>query len=230
MSEKKEICLMSSPLRTLLPAVMTCLFLACPLSAWAGVPPNLIKDFQPVTGHVVMPVDGAFLIDLDAMQRVTVGDLFSVLNPHREIVAQGNQKLLADQNRVKGLLRVTQVRNGYSYARALGSAKGIHRGDQIRRFEDVSATFWDYTGRGETLFNDLRRALPFLQWQGYAAAQKERPAAPGDPGKVGTELVFILTPKTLKVRDAASHLLHVYPAPTDLATAKSTPSVPPAGN
>ena len=152
---------MFSSLRAVLSALAAGLLLALPLTALAaGVPADAVRDFKPLAGHVVMPVEGQFLIDLDAGKGVSAGDLFSVVKPGREIVDPVSKKVLGSLDEVKGTLEVTRVRSGYSYAKPLGTAAGIGKGDEIRRFSDMKAVFWDYTGAGEAFYAELRDALP----------------------------------------------------------------------
>jgi hypothetical protein len=216
----KESCSMLSSVRTVVSAVAVGLFIGWTTVAWAKVPSQILKDFKPVRGHVVSAVDGEFLIDLDAYQGISVGDLFSVIQPGKPIVDPASGKVLGTLDEVKGLLQVTRVRNGYSYARPLGAAKGITAGASIRRFSDMKAAFWDYSGHGEALFSELRQALPQLNWESYAAAQQAKPATPRRPAKAaGAEVIFVLTPRALDARDGAYNLLHAYALPSDLKPA-----------
>jgi hypothetical protein len=109
---------------------------------------------------------------------------------------------------------VTRVKSGYSYARPLGEAKGIGKGDAVRRFENVSAALWDYTGQGEAFFVELTTALPTLEWQAYTVAQAQRPQVPAAPAKGNPQLLFILRHDGLEVRDGVGfQTIRAYPAP-----------------
>lgn len=198
------------------------------------------KDFEPLSGYVIMPVQGEFLIDLDAGKGVAAGDLFSVVKPGEKIIHPVTKEVLGSLDEVKGLLQVTRVKSGYSYARPLGETKGIAKGDAVRRFENVSAALWDYTGQGEAFFAELKAALPALEWQAYAVAQAQRPQVPAAPAKGGPQLLFILRHDGLEVRDgvgfqtirayAAPALMAASPAPALSLPAVSPPPLPvPAG-
>ena len=165
-------------------------------SAPADVLDELVRDFAPLPGVVVMPADGEFLIDRDAADGIDVGDLFSVVLPGKKIVHPVTGKVLGTLDRVKGTLQVTRIRSGYSHARPLDVKEEILPGDVLRRFEHLPAAFLDTTGRGRPVFDRLRAALPGLEWT-YAAAA-------GDGGKPplpdGAVLAFVLGIDRLEVR------------------------------
>jgi hypothetical protein len=208
------------------------LLLVLVTSAPAAVTDEIVKDFKPLSGYVIMPVQGEFLIDLDAGKGVTVGDLFSVVKPGDKIIHPVTKEVLGSLDEVKGVLQVTRVKSGYSYVRPLGEAKGIGKGDAVRRYENVSAAFWDYTGQGEAYFAELKTALPALEWQEYAVAQAQRPQVPAALAKGGPQLLFILRHDGLEVRDGAGfQTIRTYSAPaltaTRLGPAPVAPVVPP---
>ncbi|MCD4688604.1 MAG: VCBS repeat-containing protein, partial [Desulfuromonadaceae bacterium] len=102
-----------------------------------------------------------------------------------------------------------------------GSAQ-VARGDVIRRFANLRASFLDYTGRGESFYADLTGALPGLEWQDYATAQANKPAKPS--AAVGSaDLLVILDGQGLSVRDGAYRLLHTYPSPVAKQAAVAEP-------
>jgi hypothetical protein len=165
-------------------------------TASATVLDDLARDFAPISGYVVMPADGEFLVDLDAAGGISVGDLFSVVHPGEKIVHPVSGKVLGSLDRVKGFLQVTGIRSGYSHARPLNVKEEIKRGDVIRRFEHVPAVFLDATGGGRQIFDRLRTALPGLEWR-YEAIT-------GDGKKLrlpeGALLAFVLGSDGLEVR------------------------------
>lgn len=205
--------------------VLAVLFLALPtLPADAADLGGVARDFRPLSGYVIMPVGGEYLIDQDATRGVATGDLFTVVKPGEKIVHPVTKEVLGSLDEVKGTLQVTRVKSGYAYARPLGEATGIERGDAIRRYDNLSATFWDYTDAGEGVFAELKAALPNLEWRDYAAAQAMRPATPVPAAAEGSALIFILRPDGLEVRDAAFQALHAYAA-ADLGLAPPAPAV-----
>jgi len=126
---------------------------------------------------------------------------------------------------------VTRVKSGYSYARPLGEAKGIGKGDAVRRYENVSAALWDYTDQGEAFFSELKAALPALEWQEYSVAQAQRPQVPAAPAKGGPQILFILRHDGLEVRDGvAFQPIRAYLAPALMAASPAPDLVVPAGS
>jgi hypothetical protein len=207
------------------------LLVLLPLSpALAGTIEDLAQDLKPVSGYVVLPVQGEFLIDLDAGQGVKTGDLFAVVQPGEKITHPVTGAVLGTLDVTKGVLQVTQVKAGFSHARPVGAAAGqIARGDKIRRFENLRAAYWDYTGAGEAFFTKVKEALPALNWQEYAAAQAAKPAQQSAPAAGSLDLVLVLDSKGLTVRDGSFAVLHTYPAPAGLepaATGAPQPTAP----
>lgn len=174
------------------------------------------KDFKDLSGVVIMPVQDEFIIDQDASNGVVAGDLFSVIQTGTKIVHPVTNKVLGTLDEVKGLLVVTRVRSGYSYVRPVGPAQGIGRGDIVRRYGQVSAALWDYTGQGEAFFAELKAALPHLNWLDYAVAQANRPQKPGPPTTDEPALIFILRNDGLDVRGIGFQTIHAYPAPLNV--------------
>jgi hypothetical protein len=201
------------------------LVLPTALQAQAATAPVAIAgDLAPRSGYLVRPAGDEFLIDLDARQQIAVGDVFSVVVPGEPVVHPVTKALLGSQDTVKGILQVTRVKAGYSYCRALAGAGELRSGDAIRRFQNIDALFWDYRGEGEPYLRELQEMLPHLQWQGYAAAQKGRPAHAGLPAAHVPALYLILTGRELEVRAPDFSLLYSYPAPTAGASAAAQPA------
>ncbi|WP_429886162.1 FG-GAP repeat domain-containing protein [Geoalkalibacter halelectricus] len=204
-------------------------FLSLVLVALAVVPAaadvfeRLQKDFTPLSGVVIMPVDGEFLIDLDAARGVAPGDLFAVVRTGERIVHPVSGEVIGTLDDAKAVLRVTRVRSGYSYAVPVGEAAAINRGDKIRRFEHLSALFWDYTEQGESYFQQLREALPVLDWQAYDAAQARRPATPEAPLKFDAHLAFVARPGALDVLGPGGQVMHSYPLAAAAPSAVAMP-------
>ncbi len=167
-----------------------------------------------------MAVGNEYLIDLDASKGLAPGDLVSVVEPGEKIIHPVTKEVLGSLDRVKAVLQVTRVKGGYSYTQPVGKGEKIQRGDQVRRFAGVPAAFWDYTGRGETYFEELQQALPDLEWQGYAAAQANRPATPTAPA-ADAGLIFVYTDDSLTVHGAGFQVIRSYSWPKTAPTAGS---------
>ena len=193
-------------------AVAIFLLIPIPHASAALVNGALSRDFAPVSGYIVETAGNQFIIDLDARQQISVGDVLSVVTPGASIVHPVTKEVLGSQDTVKGLLSITGIKSGYSYCRPIGSAAAFQKGDVIRRFQNIDAEFWDYTGQGEAYFSELQSMLPHLQWQGYASSQNGRPATPTLPKGKSAALYFILTSQGLDVRAPDFELIHNYPA------------------
>jgi hypothetical protein len=214
--------------KSLLPLVL-CLTLLLPAAALAaGLAEEVARDFQPVAGFLVMPMGEEFLIDLDAAKGIREGDLFAVVKTGGKVVHPVTKEVLGTLDEVKGYLQVSRVKSGYSYARNIGGKGGFEKGDRIQRFENLPALFWDYTGRGEGLYAELRAGLPQLDWRDYAGAQAARPESPRAPQGEPAALVFVLNENGLGVKDGAFNPLRFYPAAASLpAAAAIRPAAPP---
>ena len=174
--------------------LLTFLVFASP--APAAVFEDLARDFAPVSGYVVQPDEGGFLIDRSAADGIDVGDLFSVVQPGQKIVHPVTGKVLGTLDRVKGFLQVTRIRPGYSHTRSLGSTEQIRSGDVIRRYEQIPSLFLDQTGEGRPFYDRLRSVLPGLEWQYLEADGGGK--APSIPER--TLLSFLFGPDTLEIR------------------------------
>jgi hypothetical protein len=183
----------------------------------AGVIEEIAKDFKPVSGYVVIVTSEEFLIDLDASSGISAGDLFSVMEPGKKITHPVTGKVLGTLEEVKAILKVSRLQSGFSYTRVLAKEDGIKRGDQVRRYENIPTLFWDYTGRGESFFYELRNTLPSLKWQDFNTAQASKPEKPSKPSEGDASLLFILDNEGLEVRDAEFQLIHSYGIPESLA-------------
>ncbi|WP_027714871.1 VCBS repeat-containing protein [Desulfuromonas sp. TF] len=201
------------------------LFLVLVTTASAAVLDEIARDFKPLSGYVIMPVDGEYLIDKDASHRVSVGDLFTVVKPGEKIIHPVTKEVLGTLDEVKGVLQVTRVKSGYSYARPVGKDQKVERGDVVTRYEKIPARFWDYTGKGQAFFAELKSTLPALEWQDYAVSQAKRPQAPSALPEQGAALIFILRHDGLEVRDSGFQALHAYPVPERLTAGASASAV-----
>ncbi len=202
---------------------------------FAGASPlldRIAEDFRPLSGYLLMAKDGEYLIDVDADQGTVVGDLYSVITPGEKILHPKTKKVIGQLDEVKGVLKVTRLKSGFSHTRPLGKAYSLKRGDPVRRYQDIPATFWDYTKKGQPFFLKLRNRLPGLHWKEYAAAQAKRPPLPPEIQAGQPQLFFILTGRALEIRDSESQIIRTYPSPLademGVSTEPSPPEMPPA--
>jgi hypothetical protein len=180
------------------------------LNTTAAINDSLTRNLAPITGYVVLPAGNEFIIDLDASQGISVGDVFSVITEGESISHPVTKKVIGKLDLVKGYLQVTIVKQGYSLCKVVGPGTGIKRGDEIRRYHQVKAEFWDYTGSGEPIYQDLLKGLPQLQWNNYASSQKNRPGIPVLPVSNIPSLYFILNKSGLEVRAPDFTVVHSY--------------------
>ncbi|MBN1140687.1 MAG: VCBS repeat-containing protein [Deltaproteobacteria bacterium] len=212
--------------RMMLPAAAALIALCVP--AFGQMAAEVGKDFQPVSGYVVTPMQGDYLIDLDAKQGVGIGDLFAVVQAGEKIVHPVTKQVVGSVESAKAYLQVTRVQSGYSYARVVGKIDGarIEAGNVVRRYQNLPVRFWDYSGRGEGLFAELKNVLPHLEWVDYAAAQASRPAVPAPSGDQGVSLTFIYDGARLEARDPYFQIIRSYGAAA--AAALAAPARPAA--
>ncbi len=201
---------MSNLVRTLYLAVLLVCGSAFNLNA-SPLGSRIAQDFTPTSGYLIQSSGNEYLIDPGSGRNIAVGDLFSLVGPGEAITHPVTGKLLGTQERLKGILRLTRLKDNYAHSQAIGPLDSPKRGDVIRRYQDMQALFWDYTGQGEPLATELQTALPGLQWQAYATAQRLRPASPAPVNAATTTLYFILTPTALEVRAPDFELIHRYP-------------------
>ena len=207
--------------------ILVTLPLLLPWPAQAAAIDEVVRDFKSISGYVIMEAEGEYLIDLDASKGIAAGDLFSVIKPGEKITHPVTGKVLGTLEEIKGIVKVTRLQSGYSFARLLDKSTEVKRGDPIRRYANMSATLWDYTGKGETFFFQLRDQLSDLKWEDYQVSQKSRPEKPRALKAIGPNLIFILTSSGLEVRDSEFQIIHSYSPPKSLVTAPPIAAVPP---
>lgn len=178
---------------------------------------KIARDFSSISGYLVRQAGEEYIIDLDASNGITPGDVFSISSKDKEIIHPVTGKVIGYLGKVKALLAVTRTASGYSFARLLPHSKKPERGDVISRYDKVPALFWDYTGQGRDMFTRLQSSIRQLEWVDYDPSQAIRPATPSSPAKDHTNsLIFILQKDRLEVRGPDFGILHAYgtePAP-----------------
>ena len=182
-------------------------FLAAAPSAFADFETEIAKDLAVKSAYFVAPVGDEWLIDVDTKQGIQTGDLFTVVRRGDPIIHPVTQEVLGNIDEVVGVVQVTQIKSGYSYATILTSAKSFQPGQSIKRFDGLPAFFWDYTGKGEAVFAEVQSALPHLNWQNYrqALTASAQDLAMAEPG-----LVFVLKEQGLGVTDHKLQPLRFY--------------------
>lgn len=182
--------------------VVVTLWLGAPQPVFAGV----AEDFSPVAGVVILASGESCLIDRDAAGGVAEGDLFTVLGDGEELVHPVSGASLGRREVRKGVLRVVRLHQGYAEAVPVGAVEGVSRGDRVQRFVGLAAAFVDQsTGQGKSLYEELRRGLTHLRWEGYFTQVAAETVA-GVP-----RLLFTVAGDRLEVREPVSGLLRRYP-------------------
>lgn len=190
--------------------VLLFLILCWPTSVRAGIVNDVGSYFSPATGSLVAIQGDDYLISLDASAGVMVGDLLSIVTPGEELIDPASGAILGNIDRVKGVLKVTRVRSGFSQARPLGTISMAQAGDSVRRYQNLTSEFQDQKGTGLELYKQLVSALPALEWQGYYPVKKTE-KTPADNASGSTQLTFVLTDTSLNVHDSAGQILRSFP-------------------
>ena len=197
------------------------LLIVPPPNVSAGLGETVREDLRPISGTVVMQQKGDYLVDLDARHGLRVGDLLSVVTKGPEVIHPRTKEVLGRLDEAKAVLQVTQIKSGFSLARPLSGAATIADGDLVRRFALLTAAFQGPAPQSKALYEELREALPELEWQGLFSAGERSGSS------LKTDLVFILENKELRLLDREGHPLRAwaYAAPQP-ARQKSLVPVP----
>ncbi|WP_320056271.1 VCBS repeat-containing protein [Desulfuromonas thiophila] len=173
---------------------------------------QLEPDFAPRTGCVVLSIGNEFLVDLDADQGLTAGDLLAVVEQGGDVIHPVTKEVIGTLDKTLAVLQVSQVKDGYSYTRLLrGEAAALKAGTLVRRYSGLTARFHDASGSQEALYARLKAGLPALQWS---------------DGEGAADLLFEATVNGLQVRDAAGQLIRAYaPAPGRSLAALTPPTM-----
>jgi hypothetical protein len=190
-------------------AVTGLLLAVSPRIASAGVAETVREDLRPISGYVVMQQEGDYLVDLDAGHGLRVGDLLSVVTKGKEVIHPLTKEVIGRLDEAKAVLQVTQMKSGFSVARPLPGAGNIATGDIVRRFSYLKTVFQGSSEQSRVLYEELRKALPELEWQGLFSAG-ERSGTEAKP-----DLLFTLEDRELRLLDRGGHQLRAwaYPAP-----------------
>jgi hypothetical protein len=197
---------------------MTGLFLAVsPWIASGGVVETVRDDLRPVSGYVVMQQEGEYLVDLDARHGLRVGDLLSVVTRGQEVIHPMTKEVLGRLDEAKAVLKVTRMKSGFSVARPVSESANVAKGDIVRRFAHLTAVFRGPAEQGKALYEDLREALPELEWQGLFSAGEQ------SGGKPRADLVFTLERNELRMLDREGNPLRTWDYPAAAETVQRKP-------
>ena len=189
---------------------------------------DIADDLKPINGYVVKTIGNEVIIDLDAKNDIHRGDIFCIIGPGEQLIHPVTKKVIGKLEKIKGILKVIRIGEGYSYTRPIGgSTSTAQPGDQIRRFAPLKAVFWDYSGNSRPLYDRLQNTLTSLSWQDYTTSQLKRPSEPS-PLENSDALIFIVQNNMLEIRDAQFDLIRTYPlgeAGLSLGTATTPPVI-----
>jgi hypothetical protein len=147
------------------------LFVSWSAACLAETVPDIANYFRPVTGALVKIQGNDYLINLDAAKGITVGDLLTIVTPGEQLFDPVTREELGSLDTVHGVLKVSQVRSGFSQAKPVGPIDKAGAGAIVRRYQNLTAGYFDYDRSGKSLYEQLVTALPALEWQGYFAEQ-----------------------------------------------------------
>jgi hypothetical protein len=177
------------------------LFLSLALFAtspsFAELPHQVELDFAVLSGTVIMPVDGEYLIDLDDRDNLHEGDILTLVAPGKKIFHPQTKELIGTVDKPIGFLQVTRIKSGYSYAKPLSAGLKPDNGAQVKRFEQVPALFVDNNADEGALASQVMMDLPQFLWL---------PEEQGDQALV----TFILQGNELDVKTVQGSFLHNY--------------------
>ncbi|MGZ8440936.1 MAG: hypothetical protein ACXW4G_08820 [Candidatus Deferrimicrobiaceae bacterium] len=188
-------------------AVTGLLLAVSPRIASAGVAETVREDLRPISGYVVMQQEGDYLVDLDAGHGLRVGDLLSVVTKGKEVIHPLTKEVIGRLDEAKAVLQVTQMKSGFSVARPLPGAGNIATGDIVRRFSYLKTVFQGSSEQSRALYEELRKALPELEWQGLFSAG-ERSGTEAKP-----DLLFTREDGELRLLDREGHPLRAWAYP-----------------
>ncbi len=192
----------------------------------AGVIEEVTSYFKPASGALIAIHGDDYLINMDASSGVMVGDLLSIVTPGEKLVDPASGAILGSLDTVKGVLKVTKVRSGFSHARPLGAILAAQKGDSVRRYQNLTAIFRDQQGTGLRLYGQLVSDLPGLEWQGAHTVRKTIDTPSESPDE-RAQLTFLLNDKTLIVSDSEGQVLRSFPVVDHLPAVSDVPVYPP---
>lgn len=185
------------------------LLLLMPAFVQAELPAQLVTDFSPLEGYIVLPTgEDEYLIDLDAAKGVHPGDIFSVVRKGQAVTHPVTGEILGRLDEDVTFLRVTRLKSGYSYVEKIFGTGRLSKGDKIQRFAGVPAKF---TGAYSSLKSELQTNLNRLDW---IPAGSENAAL----------LVFEVADANLRVTYKDGSVLFDYPLPASVVTSPKSQS------
>lgn len=191
----------------------------------AGVIEDVTNYFKPASGALIAIHGDEYLINMDAAAGVMVGDLLSIVIPGEKLVDPASGAVLGSLDTVKGVLKVTKVRSGFSHARPLGAILDAQKGDLVRRYQNLTAIFRDQQEMGLDLYGQLVSGLPWLEWQGAHTVRKTTDTSSENTDE-RAQMTFFLNDKSLIVSDNEGQVLRSFPVADHLSALSNVPVYP----
>jgi hypothetical protein len=188
------------------------IFLSSAELGWADMNwlQSLSRDLKPLKGVVVMTRGNEILIDLDGSHGVQMGDLFSVVTSGQKVIHPVTAKVLGETQKVKSVLKIVGLKDGFSYAKDLTNNHQINIGDPVKRYGNFQVRIIDNTGNGRDVFSKIQKKLPHLMWFDTVKARSMEPLSSDETASIANELIFILNTKELEIRDFEYNLIKSY--------------------
>ncbi len=193
-------------------SILLCLLLVLiPMTGSAGAInfEHIKQDFKPVDGVLVMPLANEWLVDVDAEQNVSPGDLFSVIEKGQPVLHPKTKELIGYIEATRSVLKITKIKSGYSYATIIKEDGELKPGLPVRSYAGLTARMLDTSNQGRAIYNDLQAAVPHLEWVSYASAEKAAVSS--------VDLLFRYDDTGLTVLDSENSPLRFYPTQQSVA-------------
>lgn len=187
-----------------------------PNLAFSELPEQLVADFSPTQGYVVMPLDDTeFIIDLDASKGLTTGDILSIIEQGKKLVHPISKEVIGTLDDKITFLQTTRLKSGYSYARKIRGDNAVAKGARVQRFKQVPAIFDDPSHLNPQLKIELQQQLNMLDWH-------------DDKSEIQPLLHFEIATGSLLVKNQDGSILRSYPISVQTPTAANVTAISPA--
>ncbi|MGW8313485.1 MAG: FG-GAP repeat domain-containing protein, partial [Desulfuromonadales bacterium] len=157
-----------------------------------------------------------YIVDMNDQDNLSIGDILSLVKPGKKILHPQTGEVIGSVDQAIGFLQVTRILSGYSYAKVLTPGLQPENGAQLKRFEQVPASFVTGTDADSNeLIRQFKVNLPQLLW--LADNQTEYAL-----------LTFAMQGNSLEVKTVGGDLLHRYKLTADQQLAVTSPSPRPS--
>ena len=186
---------------------------------------GLLKDFAEKKAEVVHVDNGTAYVNIGDESNIRVGELFVLTEEQKLQGINDSEKPFSVKKNI-GIYRVMQSKTNFSLIRAVNTDREISVGDTVILNHNLKAVFIDTTGRSESTFVELRKALPNLIWLNYKAVKSEAEIKNFiSKSEAEADLFIIAKENTINVRDRDQQLIYGYSIPVEPLVTKHTPNV-----